>query len=112
MVENDEADEAGAKFRLKFGGAEQATSLHLVLPSSIYYRTSTIFNPSTISSSVSIKMSLVSGPGHAPLNTLPTDLTLSISAHVKYIQSLDTRRDELEYWLTEHLRMNGLYWGL
>ena len=22
------------------------------------------------------------------------------------------RRDELEYWLTEHLRLNGLYWGL
>lgn len=57
-------------------------------------------------------MSLVSGPGHAPLTPLPTDLSLSISAHVKYIQSLDTRRDELEYWLTEHLRMNGLYWGL
>jgi prenyltransferase beta subunit len=22
------------------------------------------------------------------------------------------RKDELEYWLTEHLRLNGLYWGL
>jgi geranylgeranyl transferase type-2 subunit beta len=22
------------------------------------------------------------------------------------------RKDELEYWLTEHLRVNGLYWGL
>ena len=22
------------------------------------------------------------------------------------------RRDELEYWLTEHLRLNGVYWGL
>ena len=22
------------------------------------------------------------------------------------------RRDELEYWHTEHLRLNGLYWGL
>ncbi|PBP25811.1 hypothetical protein BUE80_DR003258 [Diplocarpon rosae] len=26
--------------------------------------------------------------------------------------SLDTRKDELEYHLTEHLRLNGLYWGL
>jgi geranylgeranyl transferase type-2 subunit beta len=31
---------------------------------------------------------------------------------VKYIQSLDTRKDELEYHLTEHLRLNGIYWGL
>lgn len=37
---------------------------------------------------------------------------LAIRAHVKYIQSLDTRKDELDYWLTEHLRLNGLYWGL
>ena len=22
------------------------------------------------------------------------------------------RKDEYEYWLTEHLRLNGLYWGL
>ena len=22
------------------------------------------------------------------------------------------RRDEIEYWLTEHLRLNGIYWGL
>ncbi|PHH67238.1 hypothetical protein CDD81_3007 [Ophiocordyceps australis] len=37
---------------------------------------------------------------------------LAIQAHVKYIQSLDTKRDELDYWLTEHLRLNGVYWGL
>ncbi|RYP41659.1 hypothetical protein DL767_000864 [Monosporascus sp. MG133] len=43
---------------------------------------------------------------------LPVELQLSTSAHVKYIQSLDTRKDEYEYWLTEHLRLNGLYWGL
>lgn len=24
----------------------------------------------------------------------------------------DQRKDELEYWLTEHLRLNGVYWGL
>lgn len=37
---------------------------------------------------------------------------LLIPLHVKYIQSLDTRKDDLEYWLTEHLRVNGIYWGL
>ncbi len=46
------------------------------------------------------------------LDTLPADLTLATAAHVKYIQSLDTKKDEYEYWLTEHLRLNGLYWGL
>lgn len=45
-------------------------------------------------------------------SSLPTELQLVIAPHVAYIQSLDTRRDELEYWLTEHLRLNGLYWGL
>ncbi|CZR51047.1 probable Rab geranylgeranyl transferase type II beta subunit [Phialocephala subalpina] len=57
-------------------------------------------------------MALVSGPGRAGSSVLPDELQLAIQAHVKYIQSLDTRRDELEYWLTEHLRLNGLYWGL
>jgi geranylgeranyl transferase type-2 subunit beta len=37
---------------------------------------------------------------------------LLIPLHVKYIQCLDKRQDELEYWLTEHLRLNGIYWGL
>ncbi|MCJ1288876.1 hypothetical protein MMC34_000407 [Xylographa carneopallida] len=59
-------------------------------------------------------MSLVSGPGRAKLNPdHSTDqLSLHVEKHVRYIQSLDTRKDELEYWLTEHLRLNGLYWGL
>lgn len=39
-------------------------------------------------------------------------LTLATSAHVKYILSLDSLTDTYEYWLTEHLRLNGLYWGL
>lgn len=43
---------------------------------------------------------------------LPVELQLATSAHVKYIQSLDTRKEEYDYWLTEHLRLNGLYWGL
>ena len=37
---------------------------------------------------------------------------LATESHVKYIQSLDTKKDELDYWLTEHLRLNGVYWGL
>ncbi|KAF2090817.1 rab geranylgeranyl transferase [Saccharata proteae CBS 121410] len=59
-------------------------------------------------------MALVSGPGRGGSTTdqLPEELRLHIDKHVKYIQSLDTRKDELEYWLTEHLRLNGLYWGL
>lgn len=39
-------------------------------------------------------------------------LELVTDAHVKYIQSLDSKKDELDYWLTEHLRLNGVYWGL
>lgn len=45
-------------------------------------------------------------------SAVPDELRLVASAHVRYIQSLDTRKDEYEYWLTEHLRLNGLYWGL
>lgn len=37
---------------------------------------------------------------------------LAVEAHVRYIQSLDSKKDELDYWLTEHLRLNGVYWGL
>jgi len=53
-------------------------------------------------------MSLVSGPG---LGGASTD-TLHTDKHVEYIVSLDKRSDEYEYWLTEHLRLNGVYWGL
>ncbi|RHZ46932.1 hypothetical protein Glove_603g3 [Diversispora epigaea] len=37
---------------------------------------------------------------------------LLVDLHVKYIQSLDTKKDDLEYWFTEHLRLSGVYWGL
>lgn len=46
------------------------------------------------------------------LAALPDELQLATANHVKYIQSLDTRKDEYDYWLTEHLRLNGVYWGL
>ncbi|KAJ6147654.1 hypothetical protein N7497_009636 [Penicillium chrysogenum] len=54
-------------------------------------------------------MALVSGPGRG--EGIP-DSELHSSKHVTYIKNLDTRKDELEYWLTEHLRLNGVYWGL
>ncbi|KAH7391877.1 terpenoid cyclases/protein prenyltransferase alpha-alpha toroid [Pyrenochaeta sp. MPI-SDFR-AT-0127] len=57
-------------------------------------------------------MSLVSGPGRGGMSQMPDEMHLFVDKHVRYIQSLDTRKDELEYWLTEHLRLNGLYWGL
>ncbi|KAL8705742.1 MAG: hypothetical protein Q9201_001176 [Fulgogasparrea decipioides] len=59
-------------------------------------------------------MSLVSGPGkaHTAGSRLPDELQLVTQKHVRYIQTLDKRKDELEYWLTEHLRLNGVYWGL
>ncbi|KAK3718890.1 Rab geranylgeranyltransferase [Vermiconidia calcicola] len=59
-------------------------------------------------------MSLVAGPGRGGVadDQLPDELKLVIDKHVAYIQSLDSRRDELEYHLTEHLRISGIYWGL
>ncbi|KAI4199798.1 MAG: hypothetical protein LQ346_002521 [Caloplaca aetnensis] len=59
-------------------------------------------------------MSLVSGPGRAGTtgSRIPDELQLVVEKHVEYIKSLDKRKDELEYWLTEHLRLNGVYWGL
>ncbi|KIX07065.1 uncharacterized protein Z518_05042 [Rhinocladiella mackenziei CBS 650.93] len=61
-------------------------------------------------------MALVAGPGvggtPSSVDKLPADLSLVVEKHVKYIQGLDTRKDELDYWLTEHLRLNGVYWGL
>lgn len=44
-----------------------------------------------------------------------TDLKpFSKDLHVKYIQDLDskTTKQSYEYWLLEHLRLNGLYWGV
>ncbi|KAF7513693.1 hypothetical protein GJ744_007744 [Endocarpon pusillum] len=60
-------------------------------------------------------MALVSGPGRGgvPAGRDPAqEPYLVTEKHVNYIKSLDTRKDELEYWLTEHLRLNGVYWGL
>ncbi|KAL9095590.1 MAG: hypothetical protein Q9165_002022 [Trypethelium subeluteriae] len=59
-------------------------------------------------------MSLVAGPGRGGLGDgqFSKNPKLCVDKHVAYIQSLDQRRDELDYWLTEHLRVSGIYWGL
>ncbi|KAJ2742283.1 Rab geranylgeranyltransferase [Coemansia sp. BCRC 34301] len=36
---------------------------------------------------------------------------LLVEKHVEYIKSLDKKHDEIEYWMTEHLRVSGVYWG-
>lgn len=41
-----------------------------------------------------------------------TEALLATAAHVKYVQGLSSHQDAYEFWLTEHLRLNGLYWGL
>lgn len=46
------------------------------------------------------------------LDTAPKEVSLAADNHVKYIQCLDTKKDDYNYWLTEHLRLNGVYWGL
>lgn len=35
------------------------------------------------------------------------------SLHIQYVKDLDSRlrKQTLEYWLSEHLRLNGIYWG-
>ncbi|SCV70834.1 BQ2448_3596 [Microbotryum intermedium] len=44
------------------------------------------------------------------LRAAPEELLVEL--HVNYIQSLDDKRDQLYYHMTQHLRMNGIYWGL
>ncbi|KXS12875.1 terpenoid cyclases/Protein prenyltransferase [Gonapodya prolifera JEL478] len=43
---------------------------------------------------------------------VPANLTLDTESHVTYIKELDNKKDTLEYWVTEHLRLSGVYWGL
>lgn len=49
----------------------------------------------------------------APPTTRPSPpQTLHVDKHIAYIRSLDTHHDTLDYWLSEHLRLSGVYWGL
>ncbi|GMM58936.1 Rab geranylgeranyltransferase [Maudiozyma humilis] len=41
-----------------------------------------------------------------------SELQLLKEKHIQYIKSLDSKTNDLEYWLSEHLRLNGVYWGL
>lgn len=41
---------------------------------------------------------------------MPTELLRE--KHIEYVKSLDSKTETLEYWLSEHLRLNGVYWGL
>jgi len=37
---------------------------------------------------------------------------LLVSKHVGFIKGLNEKKDTFEYWATEHLRLNGMYWGI
>jgi geranylgeranyl transferase type-2 subunit beta len=38
--------------------------------------------------------------------------TFAADLHKKYVHSLDIEKPErFEYWVTEHLRVSGIYWG-
>lgn len=41
-------------------------------------------------------------------------MTFLREKHIQYVKDLDSKytKETLEYWLSEHLRMNGLYWGV
>jgi len=39
-------------------------------------------------------------------------IKLETEKHLKYLKELNNHQDELEYWLTEALRLNGIYWGV
>ncbi|KAJ1965107.1 Rab geranylgeranyltransferase [Dipsacomyces acuminosporus] len=45
-------------------------------------------------------------------STSSSSSSLMVEKHVSYIKSLDKKHEELEYWMTEHLRVSGIYWGL
>ncbi|KAJ2765402.1 DEAD-box type RNA helicase, partial [Coemansia nantahalensis] len=40
------------------------------------------------------------------------DEPMDLEKHVAFIKSLDKNQDDLEYWMSEHLRVSGVYWGL
>lgn len=39
-------------------------------------------------------------------------MSLYKEKHIQYVVSLDTHVKDYQYWLSEHLRLNGTYWGL
>ncbi|KAG0028933.1 hypothetical protein BGZ81_004284 [Podila clonocystis] len=53
-------------------------------------------------------MSVMNDAG--PYDTSAPDLL--IVRHRKFVQDLDKKKNTLEYWLTEHLRVDGMNWSL
>lgn len=49
-------------------------------------------------------------PGNAISATAPPPLLKD--KHIAFVRALDSKRNGLMYHMTEHLRMNGVYWGL
>ncbi|EGC35627.1 hypothetical protein DICPUDRAFT_152036 [Dictyostelium purpureum] len=45
-------------------------------------------------------------------NEIDHTTTFLKDKHINYITNLDVKKDTFEYWVTEHIRMNGMYWGL
>ena len=48
----------------------------------------------------------------APSNTKNSTTQLLVDSHAKFVLSLDEHEDRFEFWTNQHLRMNGLYWGV
>lgn len=42
----------------------------------------------------------------------PDQLSFLIDKHIAYIHALSKTKESFEHWVTEHLRMSGMYWGL
>ncbi|EGG23243.1 protein geranylgeranyltransferase type II [Cavenderia fasciculata] len=46
-------------------------------------------------------------------NSIDHTKNVLVEKHISYVVNLDNKKEEdFEYWVTEHLRMNGMYWGL
>ena len=37
---------------------------------------------------------------------------LNKELHVKFIENLDNKKEDFEYWLAEHLKVSGVYWAV
>ena len=69
-------------------------------------------NSAVLVSNINFKVNII---GDEPVNikqTKMTELKLHKDRHISYIKSLDSKKQDYEYWLSEHLRLNGVYWGL
>ena len=44
--------------------------------------------------------------------TAAAALSLNAAKHGEYVEALDRQTESFEYWVTEHIRISGAYWGL